>query len=296
MMSSQRRQIAEHDDLPGIAEHLDVHKMPAHWLMARLGKRVLRPGGLETTRWLLDQARIGSDSDVIEFAPGLARTAAMILSQGPRTYTGVERDERAAEFAERLLARAGFHQARVLRGSAAAVPLPDRAATLIIGEAMLSMQTAENKRAIMDEAHRVLRLGGRYLIHELAVTPDSLHSTVLSTIQADLSTVIHVGVRIGTARDWMQWLEQAGFTVEQVRTTPMRLLEPGRMIRDEGLAGTVRFVFNAVRTPGAPRRLRAVRSAFRRHQRHLCAVAVVARRNAVESTEPAATGVVTLAG
>ena len=25
--------------------HLNVQKMPAHWLMAHLGKRVLRPGG-----------------------------------------------------------------------------------------------------------------------------------------------------------------------------------------------------------------------------------------------------------
>ena len=34
---------AQSMDLPG--SELDVAKMPGHWLLARLGKRVLRPGG-----------------------------------------------------------------------------------------------------------------------------------------------------------------------------------------------------------------------------------------------------------
>jgi hypothetical protein len=38
----------------------------------------------------------------------------------------------------------------------------------------------------------------------------------------------------------------------------------------------VRFVFNALRTPGAPRRLRSVRGVFRRYREHLCAIGVIA--------------------
>ena len=32
-----------------LGEHLDATRMPGHRLLARLGKRVLRPGGLELT-------------------------------------------------------------------------------------------------------------------------------------------------------------------------------------------------------------------------------------------------------
>ena len=32
---------------------LNQQKMPGHWLMARLGKRVLRPGGMELTRRMI---------------------------------------------------------------------------------------------------------------------------------------------------------------------------------------------------------------------------------------------------
>ena len=42
--------------LPG--SELDIDRMPGHWLLARMGKRVLRPGGVETTGELLDRNEI----------------------------------------------------------------------------------------------------------------------------------------------------------------------------------------------------------------------------------------------
>jgi len=47
-------------------------------------------------------------------------------------------------------------------------------ASVVIGEAVLSLQTTEHKRLIAAEAFRLLRPGGHYGIHELAVVPDDL--------------------------------------------------------------------------------------------------------------------------
>lgn len=271
---------ARHDDDLSLGAELSVRKMPAHWLMARLGKRVLRPGGVETTRWLLEHARIGEADDVVELAPGLGVTAGEILSRAPRSYAGVERDGRAAELAVEALARAGFPGTRVLRGDAARIPLPDASATVVLGEAMLSMQPAAKKRAVIGEARRLLRPGGRYAIHELAVAPDDIDAASIEQIQRDLSKTIHVGVRIGTVPEWRRCLEEAGLEIEAVTTAPMRLLELDRLVRDEGVLGVARLVLNTVVTPGASRRLLEVRSVFRAHERHLRAVAIVARRPA----------------
>lgn len=273
-----------------LGAHLDVRKMPAHWLMARLGKRVLRPGGLETTHWLLDRAAITPADDVIEVAPGLGRTAAVILSRGPRSYVGIERDASAAHLAERALAGAGraTGATRIVHANASTVPLPDGSASLLVGEAMLSMQTTTTKQAIMHEAHRLLRAGGRYVIHELAITPETIDPALAARIQADMSSTIHVGVRIGTVREWRSWLEQAGFTVEQTTTAPMHLLEPDRLVRDEGAVGATRFLCNVLRTRGATSRLRAVRGVFRQYRDHLCAVGFIARRT--DSTPTADAG------
>ncbi len=271
---------ATHEQPLVFAANLDVQRMPAHWLMARLGKSVLRPGGLETTRWLIRHAAICPADRVVEFAPGLGVTARQILARRPAGYVGVERNGMARAFVQEALGAAVYEDARprVVQADASSVPLPAGSATIVIGEAMLSMQPASKKRAIIDEARRLLRPGGRYLVHELALQPDDIDPAAAARIEQDLSTYIHVGVRIGTRGQWQQWLEEVGFVVERVITAPMRLLEPGRVVRDEGLGGALRFVFNVLRTPGAAGRLAAVRATFRRNRRHLCAVALVARR------------------
>lgn len=258
--------------------NVSVEKMPAHWLMGRLGKRVLRPGGREMTRWLIKELGIGANDRVVEFAPGLGATARELLACGPASYTGVDRDAGAAEFCERGLRKLGYNAARVLRGDASRVPAPDASATIVMGEAMLSMQPNERKRAIVGEAKRLLEPGGRYAIHELAVVPESIDRNTLEQIQSDMSRSIHVGVRIGTVSEWTSWLAAEGLVVESTMTAPMRLLEPERLLADEGAAGLTRFVFNMLRTPGATKRLMEVRSVFRKHEAHLLAVALIARR------------------
>ena len=74
-----------------------------HWVLAKLGKRVLRPGGLELTRIMLDNLHINASDDVVEFAPGLGLTAEITLSRNPKSYTAVEINrEAAAKFRERI--------------------------------------------------------------------------------------------------------------------------------------------------------------------------------------------------
>ena len=81
-----------------------VEKMPGHWLLARMGKRVLRPGGLEHTRWLLDALAISPEDDVVEFAPGLGITARLTMARKPRSDTAIEHDGNAAKTVESYLA------------------------------------------------------------------------------------------------------------------------------------------------------------------------------------------------
>jgi len=235
--------------------NLSVDRMPAHWLMARLGKRVLRPGGREATRWLLDRARIDGTDDVIELAPGLGATARELLARGPRSYVAVERDAAAVsateQVIEEMIAGARAVEARVVKADASRTGVADESASVVIGEAMLSMQPPRHKQAIIHEAARVLRPGGRYLLHELAVVPEDIAPSLHAQLEKDLSASIHVGVRIGTPSQWREWLEAEGFALEEVHLLPMRLLEVDRLLQDEGLARTARFAWNEARTVAA---------------------------------------------
>ncbi len=80
--------------MPG--EELKADKMPGHWLLARLGKRVLRPGGRQLTCQMIEALNIRPSDEVIEFAPGLGGTARLTLKRQPASYTAVERDKDAA--------------------------------------------------------------------------------------------------------------------------------------------------------------------------------------------------------
>lgn len=67
-----------------------------------------------------------------------------------------------------------------------------------------------------------------------------------------------------------------GVTWQQI--SPMHLLEPARLIRDEGLLRAALFVWNVARNDAARRRALAMRRLFRRYGDHLAAVALVATK------------------
>lgn len=252
-----------------------TEKMPGHWVLARLGKRVLRPGGLELTRRMLKTLDIKASDDVVEFAPGMGVTARLTLNLGPHSYTAVERDEAAAKIVSRYLT--GDRQHCVL-GSAVQTGLPDDSASVVYGEAMLTMQTEEMKIRIMREAHRLLRRGGRYGIHEMCLLPDDLDDGTKERIEKALTGVVHHGVRPLTISEWRWFLKSEGFQVQSVSEASMSLLEPGRLIRDEGLPGALRFAWNVLRDTEGRQRVMQMRSVFRRYREHLAAVAIIAVR------------------
>ncbi|HEX6732979.1 MAG TPA: methyltransferase domain-containing protein [Pyrinomonadaceae bacterium] len=254
---------------------LKTEKMPGHWVLARLGKRVLRPGGMQLTRRLLRSLRIQQTDDVVEFAPGMGVTARLTLKLEPASYIAVERDEAAAKIVATYLT--GKRQHCVV-GNASDTGLPDQSATVVYGEAMLTMQTEEIKRQIVREAYRLLKGGGRYGIHEMCLMADNLDENKKRETEKELTGVVHHGVRPLAVSEWRSLLESEGFEVQSVDMAPMSLLEPGRLIRDEGLAGAVRFVWNLLRDSEARRRVLEMRSVFRRNRKQLGAVAITGNK------------------
>ena len=252
---------------------LKTKKMPGHWVLARLGKRVLRPGGMELTRRMLKALQISATDDVVEFAPGMGITAQLTLRASPASYTAVERDEAAATIVRRYLK--GDRQNCII-GSATDTGLPSESATVVYGEAMLTMQPAETKSQIIREAHRLLEKNGRYGIHEMCLLAEDMSDETRKKTERDLTGVVHHGVRPLTISEWRSLLESEGFTIQSVDRASMSLLEPGRLIRDEGVFGALRFLSNLLRDSEARERVLEMRSVFRRNRKQLGALAITA--------------------
>lgn len=260
-------------ELPQPGAGQKVERMQGHWLLARLGKRVLRPGGIELTRQMLSALDIGQDDRVVEFAPGLGITAKLTLARKPQAYTGIEADEIAAQRVRLYLDGA---QQQCLVRHAEATGLPDGAASVVYGEAMLTMQSTTQKSQIVREAYRLLQPGGRYAIHEICLTPDDIAEQDKAEIRKALAEAIRVGARPFTISEWRELLAQEGFSVKTQLTAPMHLLEPARVLRDEGLRNTLRIAKNILRDAEARRRVLSMRRVFRQYRHQLGAVTLIA--------------------
>lgn len=246
-----------------------------HWVLAKMGKKVLRPGGKELTHKLIKNLDINSTDDIVEFAPGLGFTAALALKNNPKTYTGVELNEEAASLLRKKIHGNGQ---QIIIGNAAQSTLDKDSYSKVYGEAMLTMQSDRRKSEIIREAHRILKKGGLYGIHELGLTPDGLDQETKAHIQKQLALTIKVNARPLTVQEWTALLEKEGFKVVKIETNPMHLLEKKRIIDDEGFFRTLKIAFNVLTHPKERKTILNMRKIFRQYQDNLNAVSIIAEK------------------
>lgn len=252
----------------------DFRTAPGHWILARMGKRVLRPGGRELTMKLINGMRFNPKDDVVEFAPGMGFTAGIILNYNPRTYTGIDAD---AEAVEMLNKNINGKNISFITSNAADTPLPDSSRDKVIGEAMLTMQADTKKTEIIREAHRILKKGGLYGIHELGLKEVDQENK--DRIKKDLASSIKINARPLTEDEWRTILEQEGFTIRKVFINDMYLLELKRLVEDEGLLRCIKIGWNIITHPEARKRITEMRRVFRKHQKHINAISIIAEKN-----------------
>jgi hypothetical protein len=255
---------------------LDFEKAPAYSVLFHLGKKSMRPGGLELTKRMLNELKIGSNDNVVEFAPGRGLTTKMVLTRGPKSYMAVERDSISQQAVQDIL-DSGKHGQCVV-GTAQETGLPDECATVVFGEAMLTMQSKEMKLQIIREAFRLLKPGGRYGIHETCFLDSAASQEKRDEIEKSLKEVLRVGARPLLLKEWSNLLEEAGFSVKQVIEAPMKLLTPIRLIQDEGVFGLLHFVSRVIRSPGAIKRILKIRGTFGKYSDYINSAALVAEK------------------
>ena len=258
-----------------MSKEQQMNPQQGHWILAKVGKKVLRPGGKELSLKMIENLEITHQDDVVEFAPGLGFTAEISLSKNPNTYTGVELNY---EVVELLKDKLNGENIRFINANAAASTLESESATKVYGEAMLTMHADHRKTEIIREAHRILKKGGFYAIHELGLTPNNISEEKKAEIQKDLAIAIKVNARPLTESEWTKLLEQEGFLVKKIITNPMHLLEPKRVIDDEGFFRTIKIIFNTLTNSLARKRIFEMRKVFRKYQNNLNAICIIAEK------------------
>lgn len=268
---------ATNRELPLPQSDRDPAHLQGHWLLARIGKHVLRPGGKKLTERMLANADIAG-KDVVKFAPGLGLTTRAILERDPKSYRGVDRDPQVVDIISKLTSEKATIPASCVQRDAADTGLESNSADVVIGEAMLTMQTERGKQAIIGETFRLLRAGGTYSIHELGLQPDNLDESVKDEVRKALARSIKVNARPLTEQEWRELLEAEGFEVLWRGKEPMALLDMKRNIADEGIGGVLRILRNVLGNKDIRARVLNMKHTFDKYSNELTGIAFVVRK------------------
>lgn len=252
-----------------------INNKEGHWILARMGKKVLRPGGKELTMQMIDKLNISHNDDVVEFAPGLGFSANISLKKNPKSYTGVELNDEAAE---RLQKKITGENRKIILGAAENSSLDGSAYHKVYNEAILTMQSDKKKAEIIKEAYRILKPEGLYGVHEIGLIPNDISEELKVEIKRELARVIKVNARPLTIAEWTGLMEKEGFEVVYTATNPFHLLEPARIIEDEGFGRTLKIVFNILTHKYERKRILAMRKVFRKYEAQMNSVVVIARK------------------
>ena len=181
----------------GIYDLAELEEVPAGAALASLGcgnptlLAALKPGEV-----VLDLGS-GGGIDVL--------LSAKRVSPGGKAY-GLDMTDEMLELARANARQAGVENVEFLKGRIEAIPLPDDSIDVIISNCVINLSA--DKDAVLKEAHRVLKPGGRFAVADVVVQGGPLPPAVQQTM------ALWTGCIAGalTEVEYRQKLAAAGFT------------------------------------------------------------------------------------
>ncbi|MCB0881241.1 MAG: methyltransferase domain-containing protein [Thermoleophilia bacterium] len=248
------------------------HSLAGGWPAARrahLGS--VRAGGAAMTRRMLEGARVGAGTRVVDLGPGYGATAEALRDVNLHAYTGICLTDRQAQAVRR---RAAGPDRTGVVAAPDATGLPAASAGAVIGEGVLSGVSDPTKVAILAEAARLVRPGGAVAFHELVV-PDDPWEGRSAPLLDELRTV---GLRPLDETRWRAALRDAGLEPVGVLLGALDVPGLGDLARDADLANAFPAAPPLLCPGRASRVLRRAGFLLETHADRLAAAVVVGRR------------------
>ncbi|MFN8533252.1 MAG: arsenite methyltransferase [Dehalococcoidia bacterium] len=132
---------------------------------------------------------------------------------------GLDMTDEMLALARRNAEAAGAHNVEFLKGAIEAVPLPDASVDVVISNCVINLST--DKPAVLSEAYRVLRPGGRFAVSDIVVQGSAIGPEVADDL------ALWSGCVAGALQDaeYRQLLDAAGF--EDVSITETSVYDAG---------------------------------------------------------------------
>lgn len=125
---------------------------------------------------------------------------------------GLDMTDEMLELARRNAADAGVENVEFIKGYIEAMPLPDASVDVVISNCVINL--SGDKRAVINEAARVLRPGGRFAVSDVIADADMDEAT-----RTDMAAWTGCIAGALTREEFAATLEAAGFQDVEIRET-----------------------------------------------------------------------------
>lgn len=243
---------------------LNFQTISGHQVLAAAGKKYLRPGGRLATEQLFQWANFQPGETVLELASSFGYSAIALAKRYGVKVVGVEKNPDSVAGARTNIHAAGLeNQIEIIEGDVLHLEAIPGKFDYVLAEAILTMQSPAGKAKILAGIHNKLKLGGKFLCHELLARDKE------EQIRSELAQVIRVNSTPLSEANWILACETAGLQVRKHQTGSMALLNLGRMFQDEGIVNTVRILGNILTHQPIRKRLLEMRSVFQKYRNEL---------------------------
>jgi SAM-dependent methyltransferase len=247
--SEQPRTAEERSNVPSRRlTAAEIRRLDPYQLMAELGKTVIHPGGGRSTEELLAMANLGRGQRVLDAGCGIGTTAAQIARRSSCEVVALDINEANLNRARCTVEQIGVDdRVEVRQGDIEQLEFGDESFDVVIVEAVTMF--VHRKRAAA-EVVRVCRRGGRVVDHEFIwrkPPPQGPRELFM--------TRVCPGIDFDTEADWTGLYREAGLDELRTTTGPFAMMTPAGFLRDEGLAGSARFIGRAMSRPAYMRKM-----------------------------------------
>ncbi|MBD2314166.1 class I SAM-dependent methyltransferase [Desertifilum sp. FACHB-1129] len=255
---------------------LNLQTASAHQVMAAAGKKILRPGGKAATLQLCQWAQFQPGETVLELAASFGYSAIALAQQYGVRVVGVEKNPESVARARVNIQAAGLSdRVEVIEGDIFHLERIPGQFDCVLAEAILTMQSPLGKAKVLQGICDRLKPGGRFLSHELLARASQ------TEIHQALAAALRVNSTPLSEQEWIELCQTTGFEVVQRQTGAMELLNPTRIIQDEGWVDASKFFWNVLTQPGLRDRLFAIRRVFKQYERELGYLILSAERKSI---------------
>ncbi len=221
-----------------------MKKVAGHELLARVGKKKLRPGGKEATDWLIEHAKLNKDKKVLEVACNMGTTLIEIVKTYDLDIIGVDMSKDALEKAQQNIKNENLEsKVKLVNADARDLPFEDESFDVVINEAMLTMLNHDDKQKAINEYFRVLKKGGILLTHDVNLPHED------PEFIKKLRNVIAVPASPLNENNWKKLFEKAGFSEITTKAGKMIFMSEKGLMKDEGYDGMMKMYENAAKDP-----------------------------------------------